>query len=160
MSKATRDSRRVAASTRAQTKSNHCPVEAIAGQIEGLWVKHDEIEAAAPEKMTKADSEVLMRELFGASETLKDLAGFTRAQTLAGALFQIGLASDCADDLRCNKLSEDQQTELGARIERLLYSAAGVIRRELAGAAEDLSTRYMPVGQDPLIVFDEALRRP
>lgn len=147
---------RAGARTRAHSKANYCPVEAIAAQIEGLWTKHDEVEATPPEKMTKGDCEALMRKLFGASETLKDLASLTRAQSLAGALFQIGLANDCADDLRVNQIDEVRQIELSERMARLLYSAAGVIRRELSCSKVDLSVRYMPLSHDPLVVFEKA----
>lgn len=156
MPKAVRDSKRVAVRSRAPAKSNHCPVASIAAQIEGLWLEHDRTENLPDEQMTKSDREVLMRELFDASETLKDLASITRARSLVAALFQIGLAHDCAMDLRNNKTIEDRQIEIADQMARLLYSAAGVMRRELLATDRDLSTRYMPVSNDPLTIFEKA----
>jgi hypothetical protein len=72
-----------------------------------------------------------MERLFDATQTMKDLASFTRAQSMAGALFQITFAYDCVLQLQQNKVEETQQEELHDQLGRLLYSAAGVIKREL-----------------------------
>jgi hypothetical protein len=155
MTRAAKKSTRVAG----RRRDHSCPVADIFPQIEGFWREHDRIDALSKESKAVENFRQLMVRLFEATQTMKHLASLTRAQSMAGALFQITLAYDCVLQLQQNKLEEDQQEVLHDELGRLLYSAAGVIKRELPDKLADTGKRYMPAEHDPLVLFERARRR-
>jgi hypothetical protein len=158
MPKATQKNKRVVPLARAPSTTNGCPVAAIMSQIEGIWREHGRIDALGREQGgCEPHQQALMSRLFEASEALKDIASFTRASSIDGALFQISLAYDLLQDLELNKFDEAATQKMFHRGKSLLFSAGSVLRRH---SKSDFGRRYMPDEGDPLYIFDLALGIP
>jgi hypothetical protein len=105
-----------------QLSAQACPAVGIMKQMCGLDDAYLEL-AEHFGGTTNTD----MTEIWEAKKTLRDLASLTRAKSLQGALFQMGLAREAFDEIIDAEHGTDT-TGAEQRFVRLMYSAAGVIR--------------------------------
>lgn len=90
------------------------------------------------------------KRVFEEMGVIEKAAGAFRAHTLAGAMFDIIMAAENAGSFIASQLTEVQQLECSKRIERLLYSAVGVLEVETGIRREAFGTDYcMPRGLSP-----------
>lgn len=148
MQKATDDSN--AASAEAP-----CPVQVLMRQISGLDAAYGEL---CTRKEGPTDDE--KTDIWEANRILRELVSITRAESKQGALFQIKLAKEAANEMTENWTAFASQTLL-----RLLDSAAYVFRKDIGDQAADeavgerLGDRAAGVrqNQDSLRMIEEAI---
>lgn len=134
--------------TKQISTNQDCPVALMARQVEALWQEQDRQDA----------SEDVRKSLSDATDSLANLATFTRARSTAGALFQVRLAHDTLMDIQQNELSEQQIEERQEQIARLLYSIESVLKSGETSEQAAAGSRYMPPHADPLLPFDRGLQ--
>lgn len=138
--------------TKQISTAQSCPVAPIARQVEALWQEHDRRQEAAK------DNQCVCNWLSDATDSLTNLATFSRAKSTEGALFQVRLAFDVLTDIRSHVLTPQEIDERLEKIARLLYSIGSVLGSGVTPEQGAAGARYMPPYADPLLPFDRALQ--
>jgi hypothetical protein len=114
-------------STIPNPQAETCPVLPIARRVGELW---DAVTAA--QETDAADNDTVSDQIDDLRIAVAETASFTRARSLAGALFQVALASETAERLY-RQLPEERQpyNRVYLKLNRLLNLAAATLRDEL-----------------------------
>jgi hypothetical protein len=152
--KSKKPNRRVAARAPQKTK---CPVLPIALRVGELWAAHEAAEVR--EHAEKGDS-AMSEQIEMLRMAVEDSASFERARSLAGALFQVGLAEEAATHLYELVPSEKPVIKnTFDKLIRLLDSVALLLRDECPAqdykAVKDVAETYLNSRNNSLQWLDE-----
>lgn len=148
-----------ATNTTIPSAASQCPVMPIVSKMEGIWEAHCELDIEF--QGTQHPIGDAMRELWNARDTLKELASLTRATSVEGALFQVGLLYDLVNDMFEAIGDMNNQSVLTPQrnsANRLAYSIAGVLGGMVGELeAKRLTGKEMPANHDTMRVMDAAI---